>query len=408
MEFYKNKSLTKIIPVIIASFIVHGTVLFVFCSIYVFVLMLFKNNYKIYKKLDILPFLIIWGLGVVSSFVNFDDISFHEVLRFSFYVFTPIVSIILGYIISRDDNKVSIYKTIFLCGSLICFKYLYEIVISLPGYGITLDLFRANKHNLSSLVVIALSIYIMSRINRQIIIGEKIDKCLAAICFFSVITSMSRYLIVALIVSISIILFENRRASRAFQYALRIIVFVALVFLILYALPETRDLLKMGADKFLSSSSELSLNVTSWGEQEVNSSWRGYEMSCALKQFISADFLSQLFGIGLRGVDVGRYASLVTDTSSTYLPLLHNGFLGILIFSGIVGLFMYVGMILRNIKYASKKLMLDKNDINILAIIIMAIVSISTFIVTGPISSIGISFDMLVFGMVCAVRRSTL
>ena len=65
-------------------------------------------------------------------------------------------------------------------------------------------------------------------------------------------------------------------------------------------------------------------------------------------------------------------------------------------------------MILRNIKYASKKLMLDKNDINILAIIIMAIVSISTFIVTGPISSIGISFDMLVFGMVCAVRRSTL
>ena len=66
------------------------------------------QNYKIYKKLDILPFLIIWGLGVVSGFVNFDDISFHEILRFSFYVFTPIVSIILGYIISRDDNKGSI------------------------------------------------------------------------------------------------------------------------------------------------------------------------------------------------------------------------------------------------------------------------------------------------------------
>lgn len=404
MKTISDKTIRRLAPPFIGSFFLHGTSLFIFCSIYVLWLMILDNDFTVSKQLNILPFLIIWVLGILSELVNYHDVLFHEIYRYTFYVFTPIISLILGYVIARKSDADSIYKALFFFGFAVCLKYVYEIIVSLPKYGLSLDLFRSNKYNLTSLAVISLLVYMINRIDRKMIFSKRIDLFFAIVCFISIITSMSRYLIISFIIGISIILFFNRKKSIAFVYALRIIALFLLVFGFLYVYPTTRTVLVAAIDKFMSSSSELSLDVPTWGEQEVNNSWRGYEMSCALRQFSNASIFSQIFGTGLKGVDVGSFASLVTDSSSTYLPLLHNGYLGILSYSGIVGLLAYIVFIIKNIKLSLKRLEII-NSISILRFCLIAIIMISTYIVTGPISSTGISFEMLIIGMLVSSRQ---
>lgn len=112
-------------------------------------------------------------------------------------------------------------------------------------------------------------------------------------------------------------------------------------------------------DKILGSFNELSIGNYNT-EEEINTKYRGYESFMALSQYAEGDTKDWIFGGLGKQVDLKTFMKLGEDTEFRYIPVLHNGWLYLLIKTGIFGVLIYIIVFLRLTiinwrRYASQK-----------------------------------------------------
>jgi hypothetical protein len=110
-------------------------------------------------------------------------------------------------------------------------------------------------------------------------------------------------------------------------------------------------------DKMLGSFNELSIGNYNT-EEEINMKYRGYESFMALNQYLNGDTKDWVFGGLGKLVDLKTFLRLGEDTEYEFIPVLHNGWLYLLIKTGIVGILTYIVVFFRLIfinwrKYAN-------------------------------------------------------
>jgi hypothetical protein len=77
-------------------------------------------------------------------------------------------------------------------------------------------------------------------------------------------------------------------------------------------------------------------------EQDINIKYRGYESFMALKGYAEGGTADWIFGGLGKLVDLKTFVRLGEDTDFQYIPVLHNGWLYILIKTGIMGVLTYI------------------------------------------------------------------
>jgi hypothetical protein len=95
-------------------------------------------------------------------------------------------------------------------------------------------------------------------------------------------------------------------------------------------------------------------------EQDINMKYRGYESFMALKSFMEGGTDGWIFGGLGRVVDLKTFVRLGEDTDFQFIPVLHNGWMYLLVKMGIIGMLTYIlvffGLIITNWrKYADSK-----------------------------------------------------
>lgn len=93
--------------------------------------------------------------------------------------------------------------------------------------------------------------------------------------------------------------------------------------------------------KIVRSFTEVSITDTN-DFQEINDNWRGYETGRALEQYLNNDLVGLIFGGGFGAtVDVGLEI-LLGDEYIRHIPVIHNGYMYVLLKTGLAGLVMYI------------------------------------------------------------------
>lgn len=110
------------------------------------------------------------------------------------------------------------------------------------------------------------------------------------------------------------------------------------------------DALKVNSDgtfmgKIMGSFSEVSIGQYTT-EQDINMQYRGYESFMALKGYTESDTPSWIFGGLGKLIDLKTFVRLGEDTDFQYIPVLHNGWLYILVKTGIIGIMAYAAVFL--------------------------------------------------------------
>lgn len=120
-------------------------------------------------------------------------------------------------------------------------------------------------------------------------------------------------------------------------------------------------------------------------KQDINSNWRGFETYRALKTFKSGTIFQQMTGQGFGSlVDLGYFQEL-GDESFRYIPITHNGYVYVLLKTGIVGLLLYVIFYVKIIRVAVLNSDSTGGEVNFFTLLLLGCVLslVATMFVVG-------------------------
>jgi hypothetical protein len=175
-----------------------------------------------------------------------------------------------------------------------------------------------------------------------------------AINTFGIYMFASRtYLIITLCF---LLLLVADKVKRVWIFPLMFLTVIA--FLAVPLISLTFDSSNTFVNKIMGSFSELSINDYNT-EQDINTRYRGYESFMALKGYTEGSIPDWIFGGLGKLIDLKTFVRLGEDSDFQFIPVLHNGWLYILIKTGIIGVLAYIsvffGLIVFNWKrYADK------------------------------------------------------
>jgi len=133
-----------------------------------------------------------------------------------------------------------------------------------------------------------------------------------------------------------------------------------------------------------------------FSEAEINTQYRGHETYMALKTYASGGPVSLLLGHGLeKQVDLGAYVKL-GESYRRIIPVLHNGYVYLLLKEGLLGLLFFMGFLLYIFRLKGK----DRRDrLSRHLIVASAISLLVSNVVIGTFFSVEMSIVWVLFGV---------
>ena len=268
----------------------------------------------------------------------------YDVAKDLWYLGNPALTLLFGYLLTkRMDGLLSVMRAFVVAAIIVAVVHIFKFILN-PSY---LD---------ESLIDIRAQVssgYLITALGIGIIVGnlrfglDLLQTRLASwlgiiLCLLSITLSFSRTLWLCLMTLVLVSLIMN--FPRA---ALRIVI-AATVFIIvgLAATGGYRMATETGpdltfVDKIMYSMREL--QVSDYEDRtDINRNWRGYESYRALQTYASGSSADYLFGKGLgTSIDLGITMTLADEVFDR-IPILHNGYLYLLVKTGAIGLISYL------------------------------------------------------------------
>jgi hypothetical protein len=279
-------------------------------------------------------------LGLVAGYENNTYLIFKDFYYFSI----PVLFITTGIIMACRLTIDQFLKTLVLCG-VITSVVVAGISVSYMGLGALADPYSA--HYAIGIVgtpgpPLALACLLLTRKFNIRLYSSAWFNLYTAINVFGIYMFASRtYLIITLCFLILLVADKIKRL-----WIPPVLLFLVVIFTLL-----PLDALKVNSDsgtfvnKILGSFSEVSIGQYNT-EQDINIRYRGYESFMALKGYTEGDTKDWIFGGLGKLIDLKTFVRLGEDTDFQYIPVLHNGWLYILVKTGAVGVLLYAGIFL--------------------------------------------------------------
>lgn len=320
--------------------------------------------------------ILIFAIGFFSGLSSlFDNIYFY--FRDASYFIHPLILLFIGHsIINKSFGFKKLLKLIVIAAvvnSVINYSGFFLSLVS----GFQLDLSQRYEFDLSSgYAVIGVLIIYYSKITRFHLFKSKAEVMLLIFFSLIIILSFSRTNI-----GILLMLFSIPILNKFLSFKRQLVLFVGIITLFIFggsflpvAIPEFEATNFL--EKVSNSASEILVRNYDTA-RDINIYWRSQEAFLGLTKYLEGNNFQLIFGQGF-----GSYASAsgIFKDKLEVIPFFHNGFITILLKSGVVGLLMFFAFLFSLVKLSFKSLKTDnKKSSYYYMLIIQGIVIILIF-----------------------------
>jgi hypothetical protein len=287
------------------------------------------------------PLVFMITLGFLGSFGK----DAYDIFKDFWYFGKAILTIIFGYLVMWRLKKLEIVLRLFVFSAVIVSGiHLIRAGLDLSILNEPIEDIRRKLGTGYMISILGIAIIIASwkyRINLFFSNMKLFSIFAFVICFLSVALSFSRTLWMSLVL-VAILSLSTSKARRVRTFALISLLVVVFTFGALGLASTLQDSQVIGPfmEKITRSIDELVVSDYV-GMSEINAHWRGFETYQALLSYKSGNFLQYFFGQGFGTfVDLGFFMS-EENIKMRFVPIVHNGYLYILIKTGLIGLALY-------------------------------------------------------------------
>ncbi|GAA4333114.1 hypothetical protein GCM10023149_39680 [Mucilaginibacter gynuensis] len=274
-------------------------------------------------------------LGLIAGYKN-DN---YLIIKDFYYFLMPVLFIASGIVLACRITIESFLKTLVVAGTVVT-GLVTAISVSYVGFGALTDPYSA--HYAIGIVgtpgpPIAFACLLLTYKFNIRLYKPMMFNALVAINAFGIYMFASRtYLIITLCFLFLLVADKMKKV-----WILPIIFIIASIFIVLPFNLLQSDSSNPFVNKILHSFSEMSIGEYNT-EQDINTKYRGYESFMALKGYAEGDVKDWIFGGLGKLIDLKTFVRLGEDSDFQFIPVLHNGWLYILVKTGITGVMAYI------------------------------------------------------------------
>lgn len=330
----------------------------------------------------------------------------YDVAKDVWYVTNAALALLVGYVLMLNMNDLGRFLRVFIIvGTIIAMLYLRPFIFYPVLLKLDVDTLRRLSGGGSMTPCIALGVLMSARIG-GIRLFEKNEWFFwfsSIACSLAVILSYSRTMLAVLLLILLTAFGWVSFASRG-----RVLVLLgALISVIAVGLSIPADefgLTQTMINKILFSIQEIRIaNYFSYAS--INEHWRGYETLRALYTYSLGTPWQYLVGGGFgTNVDLGLFMDLGGDRVR-FAPILHNGYMYLLVKTGIVGLFLYLLLFYRMIRKGTLLSLSKEPEMKYCGRLIVGLVLafiVTSAVVSGMFNKAGMLSTSLLLGALLA------
>lgn len=315
-------------------------------------------------------------LGLIFSYQNVSI----DIIRDVFYFINPIVIFLFGYLSARRISFQKFIKTLVFLGVLFSFIFIFGHNFN-TDYSSIREL-RQEEGITSYVVVISLSILIISKIRNLNFFPKPLRNIFLIILALASILAFSRtfllVFVLCMIFGLGILRFDKK-------LPLKIIAVITLLLFGAYSVTSFgTDDRSTFIGKLRTSIDEISIQDYS-DKADINSNWRGYEAYKGIEQIQKGSLPEIILGQGFGALTPLGVEIQLGEKEFSEIPKFHNGFITILLKTGILGLIIYSLFFLRLIfSNLNKKSLNYEQDIAInFSAAFSIVLLLTTFVIAG-------------------------
>jgi hypothetical protein len=350
------------------------------------------SKYGLKNVLNIIMFpLLLILVGLINSFSNPNVL----VLKDIYYFINPILIFLFGFYFA---HRYSLEKFI---------KYTIQLGIILSVLYLLSYSFNSNNSSISELkdsvgvpsFIISLSLFLLAyHIKIKVKIFKNFNFYFLLLFIIIAIISLSRtFILIIIILSIfssGYISFNRMKIKRGLVILL---IFISCISFLQNINNNDR---KEFIGKVTSSIEEIQpQNYTT--KIDINNHWRGFEAFIGLSQYVKGSPQELLFGQGFGKSAPLGFEMPLGDSSFTEIPKFHNGYVSVILKTGILGLLILFLFFIKRIRSSVKiqKSRLHENKVKgQFSIGIILVIMFSTFVISGWLNQGTITYFIFSLG----------
>lgn len=331
-----------------------------------------------------IPLLLIL-IGISGSAGNL----FYDVLKDGWYYLNPSIALCTGYLAMNRIKRVeSLLKAFVIGGFLFSLYYLFSILTDVSF------LRKASVQELHNekgggylLSVVSLSIILIANHWGIELFQNRLKKLF--VNFIRMINAAAVFLSFYRVLWLSFIilfLFGTGMVMRKkfkWLFILGIIIAVFQIFVVI----APRDVLNRATmiGKIANSIDEVFI-TDYYAKADIQQHWRGYESYMALQTYLEGNLLNMIAGYGFGKLVDLKIVMLLGSEKFRFIPILHNGYMYLLVKTGFIGLLLYLLYLYSFIRIGLNYANADDNYLNFSGHVIIALSVVllaTTFVAAG-------------------------
>lgn len=290
------------------------------------------------------PLLIVVLIGLLGS----EGHRGYDVAKDVWYVTNAALAIIVGYVLMKNMQDMGRFFRVFvIAGTIIAIFYLRPFVLYPVLFKLDIDELRRLSGGGPMTPCISLGVLLVSSMSGiRLFKGNPwLFSICATFCSLAVLLSFSRTMLAALLL-IALAVFGWIQFTKFSRLAFIVVMAVSILAVGLMMPVSDIGMHSSLFDKILFSLQEI--RVTNYYSMaSINEHWRGYEMLRALYTYLLGTPWQYLVGGGFgTNVDLGLFMDLGGERIR-FVPILHNGYMYLLVKTGLVGFFLYLLLLYR-------------------------------------------------------------
>ncbi len=382
-------------PVAIPAEAISG-LLFVFTVFYIF-----ASGLKFPRRLLYLiaPMLLFILLGLLGSFQN----SPYAVVKDVWYAGKSVLALMAGYMIMSEVRDLrSLIKVFLVAAALSALLHLSRFILDLSLVAESLKDIREGAGKGFFISVLAVSLIAACRhFKLEVFRRPGVMWFILTLSLVSLAMSFSRTFWISL--AIMLISIYGLLTLRNMKRLMVLLVFLAVTIGAVMTAPESEQ---TGPNATLRGKMAYSLKevmVSNYKSMaDINQNWRGYESFRAVTTYLNGSGAQYVAGRGFGTlVDLGIYIRLGGDEKFRYIPTLHNGYMYILVKTGIIGLIIYAYFLLKFILHGRAGESTPGNDLRLAGRLVVALTLVllaTTMVIAGFFNKITLHPALVLLG----------
>jgi len=353
------------------------------------------------------PLLVMIAIGLLAG-AGADR---YLMLKDAWYVSNPGVLAAVGFVLARLVNDTpSLLRAFVLGGTGVAVGHLLWFLIHPELLKLQATQIRSISGTGYYAAGLALLILVAHwRLWRtELRLGPWLGSACLLLCTASVVLSFSRTLLMVMVVgALGVFGLFSRREW------LRVGGLLVVLGLLMWLLPQVVDTESWQArssflGKLARSAQEL-VPTERMSLAEINDNWRGYETARAVATWRQGQPWQWLFGQGFGAqVDLGLFQNLSRNPRDAvrFIPIFHNGYVFVLVKTGLVGLILYLGMII-SLYRSGRRLAGAEQDsrqrrLGRLLQTCAVVLLVTTWVIAGAFNKFDLAAFMLMIGAMLA------